>query len=144
MIRRIACIILAMLLLTVPFVVFAAGEQETVVFHVDSINGTRWADLICVYKDVPHTNQNEWGENIVVSAEGKVVEKIVGGDIKGKNLAVPEGGMVVSGTGDIGKEMFASAEIGDNCLFDEITMRVYFSKGEKQHYLTFLLGLSNR
>ena len=98
MIRRIACIILAMLLLTVPFVVFAAGEQETVVFHVDSINGTRWADLICVYKDVPHTNQNEWGENIVVSAEGKVVEKIAGGDIKGKNLAVPEGGMVVSGT----------------------------------------------
>ena len=136
MIRRIACIILAMLLLTVPFVVFAAGEQETVVFHVDSINGTRWADLICVYKDVPHTNQNEWGENIVVSAEGKVVEKIAGGDIKGKNLAVPEGGMVVSGTGDIGKEMFASAEIGDNCLFDEITMRVYFSKGEIDTFYT--------
>lgn len=108
----------------------SASADDAAVFHVDALNGTRWADYICVYKDIEHTGQNEWGENIVVNSEGIVTEKIPGGDSRGKNLAVPEGGMVVSGTGEIGKEMFASVETGDRCLFDEYSMRVYFSNGE--------------
>lgn len=109
---------------------FQASADDASVFHVDSVNGTRWADYICVYKDIEHTGQNEWGENIVVNSEGIVTEKIPGADTRGKNLAVPEGGMVVSGTGDVSKGMYASVEIGDRCLFDEYSMRVYFSKGE--------------
>ena len=92
---------------------------DTKIFPVDSVNGTRWADTMCVYKDRPTTQQNEWGWNVVVSAEGVVTQKIDGGDIKGKNLAVPEGGFVLSGTGDIGKEMFANIEVGDHAFFDE-------------------------
>ncbi len=130
MIRRIACIILAMLLLTVPFAVFAAEDDGTRVFFVDSLNGTRWADYLCVYKGIEHTGQNEWGDNVIVNSEGIVTEKIPGADIRGKNLKVPEGGFVVSGTGDIGAEMYSCAEIGDRCLFDEYSMRVYFSKNE--------------
>ena len=101
---------------------------DTVVEHVDSVNGTRWANYICVYKDIVSTGQNEWGENIVVSADGKVTDKIPGGDGRGKDLAVPKGGMVVSGTGDVGKNLFASVDIGDNAYFDEYGMRVLFSK----------------
>lgn len=123
-------LIIAAALLFAALAVFVSAEEEYAVFRVDSVNGTRWADYICVYIGLEHTGQNEWGENIVVNSEGIVTEKIEGGNSRGENLAVPEGGMVVSGTGDIGKEMFASAEIGDKCLFDEYAMRVYFSKGE--------------
>lgn len=103
---------------------------DTKIFPVDSVNGTRWADTMCVYKDRPTTQQNEWGWNVVVSAEGVVTQKIDGGDIKGKNLAVPEGGFVLSGTGDIGKEMFANIEVGDHAFFDEYGMRVLTAKGD--------------
>lgn len=130
MIKRIVCLLTALLLLTVPFAVFAAEEDGTRVFFVDSLNGTRWADYLCVYKGIEHTGQNEWGDNVIVNSEGIVTEKIPGADIRGKNLKVPEGGFVVSGTGDIGKEMYSCAEIGDRCLFDEYSMRVYFSKNE--------------
>lgn len=121
---------------------FAEDLSETVVYHVDSINGTRWADYLCVYRGLEHTGQNEWGENVVVNAEGIVIEKIPGADIRGKDLAIPKGGMVVSGTGDIGKSMYLSAEIGDRCLFDEYAMRVYFSKGEINPFYTTSLRVT--
>ena len=53
---------------------FADTAEDTFVMAVDSVNGTRWADMICVYKDRPSTLQNEWGWNIVVSAEGIATE----------------------------------------------------------------------
>ena len=137
LIKRItAAVVTALMLLSCFALVVSGEESETVMYHVDSLNGTRWADLICVYKDVLTTNQNEWGENIVVDSNGIVTRKISGGDKAGENLAVPEGGYVVSGTGDIGKAMYASVEIGDKCFFDEYAMRVYFSKGDIDLFYT--------
>ena len=109
---------------------------DTLIFPVDSVNGTRWADTMCVYKDRPTTQQNEWGWNVVVSPEGVVTEKVTGGDIKGKNLAVPVGGFVLSGTGDIGKEMFENIDVGDHVIFDEYGMRCLASKGEVNPFYT--------
>lgn len=127
---KIVSALLSFSLLAAAFGVPASADDDALVYRIDSINGTRWADYICVYKDIEHTGQNQWGENIVVNSEGIVTEKIPGGDALGKDLAVPEGGMVVSGTGDVSKQMYASVEIGDKCLFDEYSMRVCFSKGE--------------
>lgn len=141
--KRIIIAIAAVLIVMPCFSFAVSGEEsETVIYHVDSLNGTRWADLICVYKDVASTGQNEWGENIVVNSEGIVTEKIPGGDALGEDLAVPEGGCVVSGTGDIGKAMYASVDIGDKCLFDEYAMRVYFSKGEINAFYTKTLRVT--
>ena len=137
LIKRITAAFISALMLLSCFALVVSGEEsETVMYHVDSLNGTRWADLICVYKDVLTTNQNEWGENIVVDSNGIVTQKIPGGDKAGENLAVPEGGCVVSGTGDIGKAMYSSVEIGDKCFFDEYAMRVYFSKGDIDLFYT--------
>ena len=108
----------------------AETAEETFVMSVDSVNGTRWADLICVYKDRPSTLQNEWGWNIVVSADGIAVEKIPGGDSKGKDLAIPAGGFVVSGTGERGKALFDGINLGDHVVFDSYGMRVLASAGE--------------
>ena len=68
---------------------FASAEEDTVVITIDSVNGTRWADTMVVYKGRPTTQQNEWGWNVLVSAEGVATEKIAGGDGRGKNLAIP-------------------------------------------------------
>lgn len=141
--KKIFSMFLALNFFTAAFAVPAFAEEEAVVFHVDSLNGTRWADYLCVYRDIEHTGQNEWGENIVVNSEGVVIEKIPGADTRGKNLAIPEGGLVVSGTGDIGKEVYDSAEIGDRCLFDEYSMRVYFSKGEIDPFYTQTLRVTS-
>ena len=108
----------------------AEGENDTFVMSVDSVNGTRWADFVCVYKDRPSTLQNEWGWNIVVSAEGIAVEKIPGGDTKGKDLAIPAGGFVVTGTGDRGQALYDGINLGDHVIFDAYGMRVLASAGE--------------
>lgn len=121
--------VLALMLCTV-FIPAKADEEETLMIHVDSVNGTRWADTMVVYRDRATTEQNEYGENVVVDASGKVIDKIPGGDIHGKNLAIPEGGMVVSGTGDKGKRMYDLIDIGDNVFFDEYGSRILASKGE--------------
>jgi hypothetical protein len=128
--RRISALLMSLIMVLGASGGFhAMAEDNTRVYQIDSVNGTRWADYLCVYKDRATTAQNEWGENVIVDADGKVVEKIPGGDQRGKDLAIPAGGMVVSGTGDIGKEMYASVEVGDNAYFDEYGMRVLFSKG---------------
>lgn len=125
--------IFAAVTLLLPFcglLPMAETAEETFVMSVDSVNGTRWADLICVYKDRPSTLQNEWGWNIVVSADGIAVEKIPGGDSKGKDLAIPAGGFVVSGTGERGKALFDGINLGDHVVFDSYGMRVLASAGE--------------
>ncbi len=108
----------------------AINGNETYIVPVDSLNGTRWADIMVVYKDRASTLQNQWGWNIVVGANGIVTDMIEGGDERGKNLAIPEDGFVLSGTGDAAKEMYSHISIGQNAMFDEYGMRVLISSGE--------------
>lgn len=128
--KRIAVFFLAALLTGTASPIFAAAEEDTFVIPVDSVNGTRWEDTLVVYMDRATTGQNQWGWNVVVSADGKAVEKIEGGDTRGKDLAVPEGGFVVSGTDDKGRAIYENINIGDTVVFDEYGMRVLASAGE--------------
>lgn len=127
--RIISALLFVCLLVTTPNVTVSAAN-ETSMFHIDSINGTRWQDYLCVYQDREHTGQNQWGYNVIVNSDGIVTEKIPAGDSRGTNLSIPKGGLVVSGTGDVSKKMYDSAKVGGRCLFDEYSMRVYFSEGE--------------
>ncbi len=130
--RNLAAFITVAFLLVPACTILSCGEMlgDTFVMSVDSVNGTRWADMVCVYKDRPSTLQNEWGWNIVVSPEGIATEKIEGGNPKGKDLAIPAGGFVVTGTGDKGKMLFDSIDLGNHVIFDEYGMRVLASAGE--------------
>ena len=136
MIKRILSTLSLICFLVTTLTIPVLGASETSMYHIDSINGTRWQDYLCVYQDREHTGQNQWGYNIVVSSEGIVTAKIPSGNNQGQNLAIPKGGMVVSGTGDVAKEMYNSAKIGGKCLFDEYSMRVYFSEGEINPFYT--------
>jgi hypothetical protein len=134
--RKIISAFLLICLLVTTLSVPILGANETAVYHIDSINGTRWQDYLCIYRDREHTGQNQWGYNILVDSKGVVTGKIGAGDSRGTNLSIPTGGMVVSGTGDVAKEMYNFAQVGYKCLFDEFSMRVYFSKGEIDPFYT--------
>ena len=105
----------------------SAEESETLIIPVDSVNGTRWEDTMCVYKDRASTDQNQWGYNVVVSSDGIVVNKVEKGSALGTNLAVPAGGFVISAVGDLGQNMFDSINLGDHAIFDEYASRVMVS-----------------
>lgn len=138
---RVCAVLLAILLCGIWTPVMA--KEETIMIHVDSVNGTRWADTLVVYRDRETTEQNEWGENVIVDASGKVTEKIPGGDLRGKNLAIPKGGMVISGTGDKGKSMYARLEVGYHVVFDEYGSRILASRGEIDPFYEWSIHVTN-
>lgn len=114
----------------------AIADEEVVMIPVDSVNGTRWENTLVLYQGRETTEQNEWGYNVVVDASGKVIEKIPAGDIRGKQLTIPEGGMVISGTDDKGKNLYNRIEVGDNVLFDVYGSRILAAKGEINPFYT--------
>src|SRR5690554_2675412 len=104
------------------------ASEEAKSYFVDGVNMTRWADTAMVYIGIDNTGQNQWGHNIVVNAEGQVTSIIQAGDGLGINLPVPEGGMIVSATGNRVQWLKDNVEVGDYALFDSISSRVLFSK----------------
>lgn len=123
-------LLLSLLALTIVFGMFTLAplaENEVKTTVADGINVTRWADLLVVYKDIPTTGQNEYGHNCIIDANGVCTEIIEGGDIKGKDLSIPEGGMVVSATGIKVDWLKENVKIGDYVRFDSVTMRVMVS-----------------
>ena len=134
MYRKIVCFCVAMCVLlpliggimTENFTVNAEGTMA--VTSVDGVNVTRWADMLIVYKDIATTGQNEWGYNVVVDSSGVVTQIIEGGDIRGKDLAVPSGGMVVSATGARVDWLKENIKAGDYVCFDDVTCRIMVSE----------------
>lgn len=125
------------LLLSVPFTALAQDADDVKVHFIDGENITRWSDTSVVYRNKATTEQNEWGYNIVVNAEGKVTKLIDVGDNMGKNLVIPAGGMVVSCNGKDIDWYKENVSVGDYAYYDKISSRVLFSKtGNFSPYFT--------
>ena len=114
----------------IPAAAEESEESETMIVHIDSVNGTRWENTTCVYIGRATTEQNEWGYNIIVDANGIVTGKIVVGDLRGRNLAIPDGGFVFSSFADDVKKLMEDIAVGDHILFDSYGSRVLISKEE--------------
>lgn len=125
--KRIAVLTLTFLLALPAAAVFPGAEGEIKTTTADGVNVTRWADLLVVYKDIPNTEQNEYGHNCVIDKNGVCTEIIEGGDQRGKNLAIPDGGMVVSATGNKVDWLKENVKVGSYVRFDSVTMRVMVS-----------------
>ena len=135
--RKTLSFMLSLVLMSLAFtstLVTSADGDDTLIIPVDSVNGTRWEDTMCVYKDRASTEQNQWGWNVVVSSDGVVINKVDAGSALGTDLAVPKGGFVLSAVGTLGKNMFDSINLGDHAIFDEYASRVMVSKDEIQPF----------
>ncbi|HBL84793.1 MAG: hypothetical protein A2Y17_01620 [Clostridiales bacterium GWF2_38_85] len=117
--------------LVLPVMVISGMAVESgaeLVCFIDGENVTRWADTSVVYRKKANTEQNEWGYNVVVGADGKVMKLIDSGDTSGKNLFIPEDGMVVSATGTKIEWLKTNIVAGDYVYYDSISSRVLVSK----------------
>lgn len=123
-------LVIAALFAAFPVVAEESEESDTLIVHIDSVNGTRWENTTCVYIGRASTEQNEWGYNILVDENGIVTGKIVVGDIRGRNLAIPDGGFVFSSVADDVKKLMEGIAVGDHILFDSYGSRVLISKEE--------------
>ncbi|MGI6717185.1 MAG: glycoside hydrolase family 10 protein [Eubacteriales bacterium] len=120
----------------VPVAAFAddGGQNNQREFFIDAINATRWDNTSVIYTGIPTTGQNQYGHNVVVDKNGKVTDIIPGGDIKGKDLAVPEGGMVVSATGQKATWLNDNIKLGDYISYDPISSRILVSSNGEFAY----------
>ena len=130
--KRVYAMLLAAMMIT-PFATnFVKAEENSKdrVYFIDAVNATRWADTSVVYFGKATTEQNQYGHNVVVGADGKVTEIIPGGDIKGQNLKIPAGGMVVSATGYKVSWLAENIKIGDYVFYDSVSSRIIVSESE--------------
>ncbi len=134
-----AAIVFAMLLPIVFFgntVAFAA-EGENWIF-IDGENITRGINMAVVYYGVESTEQTLWGHDVVIDANGVVTNIIEGGLSEGENLAVPEGGMVISATGVKVQWFKDNVTAGTRLFYDGYNQKLFIcdANGKFDPYFT--------
>lgn len=95
------------------------GNYSVFTLPVTAINATRVQDALIIYRDRNSTGTNEYGYEIQVDADGKMI-----GDSYFGNIAVPKGGFVLSGHGENKEALAEYYRYGAQVLFDEDAMTV--------------------
>ena len=113
------------LLVLLPCFCFNGFAAEGDWLFIDGENINRGVDTAVIYFGVETTNQNKWGYNLVLDTENKVTAIIEGGNAEGENLAVPEGGYVVSASGAKTEWLEEKVKIGDALYYDGVTQRLF-------------------
>lgn len=124
--------VLIAVLTVMPMLLLAAGattdaglpEAEKLLF-IDGENVTREVNTAIVYRGVASTGQSQWGHDIVVDADGTVTDIIEGGLSEGEDLAVPEGGMVISAAGAKVQWMRDNIAVGTKLFYDGYTRKLF-------------------
>lgn len=114
-----------------------AAEGENWIF-IDGENITRGINMAVAYYGVPSTEQTLWGHDIVIDADGYVINIIEGGLAEGDNLSVPEGGMVISATGVKVQWFKEKIAAGSRLFYDRYNQKlfVYGANGRFDPYFT--------
>lgn len=95
------------------------GNYNVVTLPVSGINAVRQTDMLIVYRSQGSTRTNEYGYEIQVDADGKMVGESYFGDMK-----IPKNGFVLSGHGVSKDALVNSYRYGAQVQFDEKTMTV--------------------
>ncbi|HAN21024.1 MAG: hypothetical protein A2Y15_08175 [Clostridiales bacterium GWF2_36_10] len=87
----------------------------------NNVNAVRLTDMLILYKNKASTDTNQYGFEIIVNADGK----IIGGSNKG-NSQIPIGGYVLSGHGVSETALMEVFTSGANVILNEKTKTVTF------------------
>ena len=112
------CIVL---LLLFPLVFAASAAGKVFSHRIDGINTSRGTDQMIVYNEGDTTHTNEWGYEVSVDASGVVIAA------GGNDIAIPEGGFVVSGHGASRTWLMTYARKGMYAFFNSFSKTVSFS-----------------
>ncbi len=123
--NRIFALFIALITLFSSFCVFASADSEGKAIFIDGVNIMRSSDCAVVYIDVPSTKQDRWGHDVIVDKNGKVTKIIPSTDASGNDLAVPEGCMVISSTGEKAKWFKNNVSVGTRLYYDDYTQKLF-------------------
>lgn len=112
------------------------GLYYTVERKYDNINGTRYTDNIIIYTQGSSTNTNEWGYEVQVGADGRVIA------VGGNNRSIPKGGFVISGHGAGAEWLTLHAAVGMTAKYDTATKNVILSMDESAYTTGIEINLS--
>lgn len=118
----------ALMILIPCFGGFASAQGEDWLF-IDGENITRNIDMAVIYNQGASTGQTQWGHNAVIDENNKVVSVIESGDAEGENLAIPQGGAVISATGVKAEWLKNNVSLGDILYYDRYTQRLFVCDG---------------
>lgn len=122
------CSVTALALLLPLFIfgstaVVATDEENWV--YIDGENVTRGINTAVIYYGVESTEQTLWGHDVVVDSDGFVTNIIEGGLAEGENLAVPEGGFVISSTGVRVQWFKDNVTAGTRLFYDRYNQKLF-------------------
>lgn len=120
---------LLLLCMLLPIAFSSASAAGSVFCYIDGENITRSVDTAVVYTGISSTGQSQWGQNIVADADGKITKIIEGGDSAGADLAIPEGGMVISASGTRIKWFTDNARVGKYVFYDRFASKLFIYDG---------------
>ena len=92
---------------------------------IDGVNITRQVNFAVIYRGVERTGQNQWGFDVVVDSENKVVSVVKSGEAENGGTAVPEGGFVISASGVKTEWLEKKLSVGDTVYFDQYTQKLF-------------------
>lgn len=129
--KRAAAALLAFAV-AIPLALLCAGAEENEGWlYIDGENITRTVNSAVIYRGIPSTGQSQWGANAVIDAEGRVASVYEGGDAAGADLAVPEGGAVVSVSGSKTQWLRDNLLQGRYVYYDGVTRRLFAARSKK-------------
>lgn len=128
--------------LLLPIMLFSgkivlAEENEKWIF-IDGENVTRGINTAIAYYGVDSTEQTLWGHDIVIDADGFVTNIIEGGLSEGEDLAVPDGGLVISATGVKVQWFKDNVTAGARLFYDRYNQKLFLcnANGSFDPYFT--------
>lgn len=117
-------IMLLVLAMAVPCSLLVPSADGEDWIYIDGENITRQAGMTVIYTGVETIGANQWGFNVVVDSSGAVTDIIRSQDNSG-NIAVPEGGMVISAEGDRADWLYNNVYEGKTVFYDPYTHRLF-------------------
>ena len=120
---------LAVLILCSVFAFVPTAETSAYLF-IDGENVTRLVNTAVIYRGISSTGQNQWGQNAVADASGKIIAVYEGGNAEGADIAVPEGGAVISAAGTKAQWLRENLKIGKYVFYDPYTSRLFVCSAE--------------
>lgn len=94
-------------------IVLSRSKYSAAELGINGFNTTRNADMLIVYDKGKSTNTNQYGYELCVSADGKILSEGIGGNAK-----IPEGGYVLSGHGVAAEALKELYAVGADVLLD--------------------------
>lgn len=114
-------LVLAMALPCSLLVPSAEGEDW---IYIDGENITRQAGMTVIYTGIETIGANQWGFNVVVDSSGTITD-IIGSQDNSGNIAVPEGGMVISAEGENADWLYNNVYEGKTVFYDPYSHRLF-------------------